>query len=363
MSKDTFWISHNQSPRCALESIAKQIYDFHTSSASQFDHLTSGLEWWVQLKDPKQTTDEYQSTSSAGIDLHYDKDEELASTFGIGIFPQISTITYLSEPPNGTENVFAPTIIVDVNHSIPLETSIRKCFVSHPRVGKHLAFDGSLLHGAPSVLSHVLKDNEHNSFNETNYSSSSSSSSSDSSQFRVTLLVNIWLNYHPLHIFPLPDHFLHTIVSSTLSYHDKNEGTIFKISSPSEVPIININGVISCNDSEAGEWIDIPFVSNKSQWGKGIDEAGIRLHIWMPKLPVSELQKRMEMKRSKGVNKVKKANDAQLKSDSANRTIDDMGTYLLRYCDEYSFAQLEYEDDDEDEAEEEEENGVEVVKN
>ena len=142
---------------------------------------------------------------------------------------------------------------------------------------------------------------------------------------------------------------MHAVEATTTFSKCESDEFNFTISSQKEIPIININGGISCNDTEAGEWIDIPFVSNKSQWGKGADEAGIHLHIWMPKLPVSELQQQIEMKRTKVSTKAKKSSDVKLKSGPVNKTIDGgVGTYLLRFCDEYSFAQLEYEDDEEE---------------
>jgi hypothetical protein len=49
-----------------------------------------GMEWWVQVKDA--TSDSKQRA----IDLSYDKDEALAKPFGVGSFPVILTVTYLT---------------------------------------------------------------------------------------------------------------------------------------------------------------------------------------------------------------------------------------------------------------------------
>jgi len=43
-----------------------------------------GAEWWNK------------QNKEAAINLHYDKDEELASTFALGQFPTLSTVTYLT---------------------------------------------------------------------------------------------------------------------------------------------------------------------------------------------------------------------------------------------------------------------------
>jgi len=52
-------------------------------------------------------------------------------------------------------------------------------WISHPEDAKHIAFSGNLLHGAPR---HMSRDNS----------------------YRVTFLVNIWLNYSPVGLGPLP---------------------------------------------------------------------------------------------------------------------------------------------------------------
>ena len=53
--------------------------------------------------------DEASSSSTCGIDLHYDKDEALAESFGLGSFPTLSTVTYLT----GASSKAPPTILLD----------------------------------------------------------------------------------------------------------------------------------------------------------------------------------------------------------------------------------------------------------
>ena len=63
--------------------------------------------------------------------------------------------------------------------------------VSYPRRGKHLVFDGRLLHGAPAH--HALRTME-DTVSTRNATSSN----------RVTFLVNIWVNRQPSGVKPLP---------------------------------------------------------------------------------------------------------------------------------------------------------------
>lgn len=68
-TKDTFWLPATAEPRSPLEALAQSVFRFHSSSA-KFDPATSGAEWWVQVKDSADA-------KAPGIDLHYDKDEQV----------------------------------------------------------------------------------------------------------------------------------------------------------------------------------------------------------------------------------------------------------------------------------------------
>mmetsp|Transcript_6366 Transcript_6366/g.13941 ORF Transcript_6366/g.13941 Transcript_6366/m.13941 type:complete len:192 (+) Transcript_6366:559-1134(+) len=61
--------------------------------------------------------------------------------------------------------------------------------MSLPRVGKHMVFNGKLLHGAPADLVPL-------------WAGKQSRGGADTS--RVTLLVNVWLNHKPRHAAGLP---------------------------------------------------------------------------------------------------------------------------------------------------------------
>jgi hypothetical protein len=147
--RDTFWIDANhhdaQGELCELEQLALGVFQRHASMRPQLENLV-GAEWWVQVKD-------VSSEINAAVDLHYDKDENLAQAFGLGYFPTLSTVTYL------TENSY-PTLVFPHRHDEPEDEQMESLLVSHPRRGKHLAFDGRLLHGGTCMPSHVSESTE-----------------------------------------------------------------------------------------------------------------------------------------------------------------------------------------------------------
>lgn len=117
------------------------------------------------------------------------------------LHPRVATITYLSD-------IGVPTLILNKRSPPPsdhektsLNGSIDKAWLSHPCFGKHVAFDGRFLHGAPGEyfpsvqkidvsepkLKKLRVDNDNNTLGGK----------------RVTFLVNIWLNHCPLEPEPL----------------------------------------------------------------------------------------------------------------------------------------------------------------
>lgn len=147
-----------------------------------------GAEWWIQVKKNLASTgDGKDASGSDAVDLHYDKDEELAEKYGLGAFPILSTVTYLTDDFSSN-----PTVIFGRTYEQPDDEIISNMLVSHPVLGKHLVFDGRLLHGAPNAELHknyLVPD-------ETKKKQASS-------DVRVTLLVNVWANRKPAGVAPL----------------------------------------------------------------------------------------------------------------------------------------------------------------
>jgi hypothetical protein len=171
-SRDTFWIpiddneeesSNDTRDWCDLEKLAIEVYKCHVKAynlcsghsakkGDTQDETTPGAEWWVQVKPV--------GSSKTPVDLHYDKDEALAEAFCLGSFPTLSTVTYLTG--RGTDDSQykddemqrggmdeAPTVVFPHTYHDDEDQPISAMLLSRPVRGKHIVFDGRLLHGAP----------------------------------------------------------------------------------------------------------------------------------------------------------------------------------------------------------------------
>ena len=180
MTECTLWLGAEdmEAPNCALEQLAAAIFKHHTKSCDDFDPESSGVEWWIQSRDPG---------TNQGLTLHWDKDEDLRIHHGLYAHPQLSTVTYLTEgaPTVIFDGLTVPAIARHGNGTPAGLSPSPECtgvYVSYPKPGKHIAFDGRLLHG-------VLND-------------LSPESSKDAR--RVTFLANVWLNHTPKGVTRLP---------------------------------------------------------------------------------------------------------------------------------------------------------------
>mmetsp|Transcript_18246 Transcript_18246/g.20791 ORF Transcript_18246/g.20791 Transcript_18246/m.20791 type:complete len:637 (+) Transcript_18246:70-1980(+) len=224
------------------------------------------------------------SKSKEAIDLHYDKDEELASAFDIGCFPTLSTVTYLTDSiyshnGDGTYNSASPTLVFShihemINHG-PIGKTMRQTendedennpqlIICHAREGKHLVFDGRLLHGAPS--NPRLKQKVHADNNST-----TSISIEDNKGLRVTFLVNIWLTRRPSRVFALPEKIRSAVkdsVSNPPTAHDYSGIQALEMIRK-EVKKIRVTSRSSDDTKESR--IKLPFVSNDATDGEYSD--------------------------------------------------------------------------------------------
>jgi hypothetical protein len=211
-SKETHWVDKNSNlgELCPLEKIAWKIFQHHSQQdGSTLQDATDrgGAEWWIQVKDT--------AGENTAIDLHYDKDEALAESFGaivvcdsftpsyfiitsnltipillassvaLGSFPSLSTVTYLTASSSNA----APTIVFDHTYSQGEGDVMNSMLVSRPKLGKHLLFDGTLLHGAPA---HALLK-----------ATKTTDDDDDEPSIRVTFLVNVWKDRRPASVLPL----------------------------------------------------------------------------------------------------------------------------------------------------------------
>lgn len=132
MSKETFWVSSTSQPRSPLEMLALKIFYHHIEDLKSIDFDRSGAEYWVQIKGVENNEHDNDS-KNLGVDIHYDKDEEIASTFKVGVFPYLSTVTYLSEVQGS-----APTVVFQTTANAPVGSPITKLWISPCCVNKHL---------------------------------------------------------------------------------------------------------------------------------------------------------------------------------------------------------------------------------
>lgn len=187
----------------------------------------SGAEWWTLVMDEDENpSTTKQRTTSPGdgeeddeeegdeVGMHFDADYGLEDQApNLLIHPRVATVTYLTD--NG-----APTVVMQRRSPPPndvekksLEGPVERAWLSHPMVGKHIAFDGRLLHGAPATFFPAT------STGQTSDEPPSKRVKPACSQ-RITLLVNIWVNHCPLDPEPLEDEMCSKL---TPIEKDKNE--------------------------------------------------------------------------------------------------------------------------------------------
>lgn len=194
----TFWVPGDSKPTNALERLALDIFKHHTRGAL-FDASKSGAEWWTQCIDPEDD-----------IGLHWDRDYDLQEEQGLLLHPHVATVTYLQSPPGA-----APTLVLDC--ASPLLESDDPCgpiacaTACWPATGRHLAFDGRMLHGAMSELTEglptlsVSATRENISSGRKKGKAAKTAKASAKAGKRVTFLVNCWVNHTPWGAEELPD--------------------------------------------------------------------------------------------------------------------------------------------------------------
>ena len=175
----TYFIRANESPACNLENLALQIFKHHTKDIT-YNPAQSGAEWWSQAIDSRDD-----------IGFHWDRDYGLEEEKGEHIYPNFGTVTYLT-------NQGGPTLVLDQEGTADNEElvigSSQQFSCSMPAVGKSIAFDGNLLHAAPSDLTEDDEESE----DEEGEDSASEGEDSDGVK-RITFLVNIWIDHVPMH--------------------------------------------------------------------------------------------------------------------------------------------------------------------
>lgn len=307
----TFWISAKDKARCALEQCALEVFHHHVKD-TPYDAATSGAEWWVQIRpsppagryallteqDPPTTCRQKQNkdnNTSDGVDLehsgicfHWDKDEDLRLLMGGNMYlhPHISTVTYLT-------NIGAPTMALNYRvdamtgqYLDPADEKVEsretkgasddgigagagggnpvQAYISWPKRGKHLSFDGRYLHAAPSNL---MKEGVWKEQTKVMPASNTNQDERERKKFerqhrRVTFLVNIWLNYKPFNVNEFPECMLDKLskvpkdpTPILFSPHDKEQAATCSCQEYSSVGGGGTGGVTEKGEKEVKfEW-------------------------------------------------------------------------------------------------------------
>lgn len=277
-SKETFWLGRERldgleaRPRCALEALAASVF----SMAHHQPHLSVGAEFWVQVKIGEPGTER-------AIDLHYDKDEEVASRYGMGIFPHVSTVTYLSD--GGTQ----PTIVFENTYGTEVGVPIPKAYLTYGRAGKMISFNGSFLHGAPALPKCVTKEGS---------AQPEDAPSATEAPPRITFLVNVWRHRRPAACSPLPVDVAKELAASSgwvpqpqpqsesagmpyvapVTFRESDEGDVWM------APVAPGYASVT-DDDEQWHRVKLPFVSRDAAWGIADGELGLYLKCALVKNP------------------------------------------------------------------------------
>lgn len=189
----SFWVPATEGwqPRCALECLAVEVFKCHSKDLT-FQRSTSGAEWWTQVTDANKP-----------IELHWDKDEELFEASGDLVHPAVSTVTYLC-------GFGAPTLVLDKADAS--NGSVMKAALSWPTPKAHLRFRGNLLHGAVPLPA------------TANNLSNAPGDRKGLDAYRVTFLVNIWLDYRPAACKMFPKRLVRTLKTGPGIHFDLSAG-------------------------------------------------------------------------------------------------------------------------------------------
>ena len=133
--KSTWWLPLGSEPESAIEAAVHELYRLDFGGART---PVVGAEWWVQDHD----------VAKGSIRFHYDKDEAYASGWMTMRFPEVSTVTYLTD--SGGPTLVLNQTTPDGNEEVPVLPA-RGALV-HPRRNKHLVFRGNLQHGVDAEL-------------------------------------------------------------------------------------------------------------------------------------------------------------------------------------------------------------------
>lgn len=207
----TYFMPSVMKPRCALEAFVLDIFHKHVTDKTLYLPEQSGAEWWTLVMDEDNQAgnddENDEDIEDDEVGMHFDADYGLEDQApNLLIHPRLATVTYLSDRG-------APTVVFQKRSPPPndidrLAGEIKTAWLSHPSVGKHIAFDGRLLHGAPATFFPPRKTQDKAASDEP---PTKKLKSELKNRKRYTILVNIWLNHCPLDAEPLDEEIIHQL--------------------------------------------------------------------------------------------------------------------------------------------------------
>mmetsp|Transcript_27502 Transcript_27502/g.32095 ORF Transcript_27502/g.32095 Transcript_27502/m.32095 type:complete len:457 (-) Transcript_27502:25-1395(-) len=207
----TYFVPASMKPRCALEKLAMEIFKTHTKDlipGRHYDVERSGAEWWTLVLEVNNNEEDNEEEEDGDdeVGMHFDADYGLEEQLpNYMLHPRVATVTYLS-------NVGVPTLILNKRSPPPtdvdkksLNGSIGLGWISCPMLGKHIAFDGRLLHGAIETFLPTASPNK-SACDEKNVKRRRVGDEGEYIEKelkpivgkRVTFMVNIWINHCPI---------------------------------------------------------------------------------------------------------------------------------------------------------------------
>ena len=231
--------------------------------------------------------DKDDDVAQGGINFHWDKDEDLRIMVGgsMYIHPHISTVTYLTY-------LGAPTMVVSKRVHPMTGEYIQEMgtpvegYVSWPKRGKHLSFDGRYLHAAPSDIMQAGLFDKQCQFDTTSDMDTKTKRILTRQHRRVTFLVNVWLNHKPFNVNPFPDTMIGNLskvdlFGSVMKLFDSQQQKDEKTSHTTTKVLVNKDGVATLENGSRVELI-------KKSWSMGQKDETI--DVQMPVDTIQEQQ-------------------------------------------------------------------------
>lgn len=200
-SGSTYFQRADVAPRSCLEDLALQIFQFHTKN-TMFKPECSGAEFWTQVVDCEDD-----------IGFHWDRDYGLESDTGVNVYPHLATVTYLT-------NLGGPTFIVNKIGSLYSQDDhsgeAYDIVINKPMIGKHIKFDGRLLHAAPALALKAITNRDTSDTAPIDSRHIKGKKTDNHQPKRITFLVNIWINHIPMQAQSYPTDAINDFTSPVL---------------------------------------------------------------------------------------------------------------------------------------------------